>query len=104
MTLEEARELVQGFNLDLPHPSPKGCCLTASSDLSEALYDAGHHHVGIQWGMLADEPHCWVEVFFGTEGYLIDLTADQFGPEYPPVIFEPRVEALAKYGYTYMPP
>jgi hypothetical protein len=64
-----------------------GMCAIASYALEQVLFDHGYESEFIL--AILDDPrpcsHCWVEI----DGWIIDITATQFGPEYHDVHIVP---------------
>lgn len=61
---------------------PRQCCTVASLLLAHHLSDQGFQRAQLVCGDLEQEEHCWLEV----DGWLVDITADQFPCVGDPVI------------------
>jgi len=84
---DEARvlEVARQIRAKYPRKRNKGCCLSASHEISEILQKEGFS-ASIQFGRLDGKTHSWVEVWLG-KLRLLDVTADQFGDHYPEILW-----------------
>lgn len=63
---------------------PKGSCMDASILLGILLEEYGLNGVGYVSAQKGEASHSWLE----WDGWIVDITADQFGDQYPRVIIE----------------
>lgn len=69
-----------------PHGKNKGRCFDACADLVRRMENASFN-CSIQFGWVDGNDHCWVEVWKDESPRIIDVTVDQFGFQWPAILW-----------------
>jgi len=96
-------KIIDDFIKKYPITAAVGSCLSISYDFQEYIRrEYSINTISIQFGTLDGHRHSWVEIWTDKLPLtLVDLTADQFGEEYPHVIVGLHYDVLKAYGYKY---